>query len=106
MAESVDEDNALAVERHRAERRRVRDAFLQTFGLPGQRTMNGAVILNYLGAQCAKGLGRVKIAVDNHGATDIPQTFFNMGQRDMLDLINNQIEWKEEPYVNPSNAGP
>ena len=38
---------------------------------------------------------REKIAIDNNGRTDVEQTFYRMGQRDILSLIHSAIEWRE-----------
>lgn len=100
---TVEDENRLAQERALKWRRDVRDAFVGCFGPPEKATPYGAVMLKYIDDFCTR--GRVQVQVDNNGATDVPQTFRNIGRREVADLIHNAIAWKESEHVNPSSTG-
>lgn len=101
---TVDQENTLELERQMAYRRQVRDAFVATFGPPGQPTVHGAIMLEYIDRFCTR--GRVQRVVDNDGQTDVPATFLNVGRREVADLIHDVIAWKETRNVDSSKSGP
>lgn len=97
-----EEQDRLDYERQLAEYRRARDAFVAIFGPTGKPTPYGAVVLEYLDKFA--GRGKLQIAEDRDGATDIPRTFRNVGRREVADAIHDMIAWKEPPNVSISSG--
>ncbi len=89
----VEADNLLAQAQRNAYRREVRQAFTEAFGTPEARTPQGNVMLHYLETFAGRGLP--KCETTDAGATDIARTFRKLGQRDMLEIINDAISWRE-----------
>lgn len=90
---TVEQDNAIALAARTAYHREVRDAFIRTFGAPGDRTPLGLVMLKYLEDFAGRGLPKTAANLD--GATDIPRTFRELGRRDVMEVIHDAINWKE-----------
>jgi hypothetical protein len=86
-----------------ARMRNVRDAFLQTFGPPEQRTPLGKVILDELERFCGRNIPQNML--DSNGRVDALATWRKLGRWDVLETIHNAIEWRESDHVNPSSSG-
>lgn len=97
---TVEQDNEVARAAHLARMRAERDAFLTTFGPPGNRTVHGAIILTCLERLCGKTIPKNQL--DNNGRTDALQTHRVLGHWDVLQVILETIEWKET-HVNTSS---
>lgn len=82
----------------------MRDAFVAVFGPPGQRTPQGAIILDEL----EKFTNWTKLIreQDTTGQTDIYRTGIKEGRREVMQAIHNLIEWKESEHVHPSVSSP
>lgn len=90
---TTDEHNAIALAKTLADKRRLRDAFLQTFGPPGKRTPLGAIMLEHL--EGVTNWNKVIREQDSTGQTDIYRTGIKEGRREVMQEIHNRIEWKE-----------
>lgn len=101
---STEEENRLNEERQKARYRKVRDAFLKTFGPPGARTPLGTVMLEELERFC--NYRKLIRELDTTGQTDIYRTGIKEGRREAMQAIHDLIEWRETPHVNPSIPSP
>ena len=97
------EENTLERVRQLARIRSVRDAFLAIFGPPGARTPHGAIVLDELDRFC--GTRKLINETDNVGQTDIYRTARKHGRCDVMQAINDLIEWKEPKDANSSDGG-
>jgi hypothetical protein len=95
-----EERNKVERERQLQRYRTMRDAFLQTFGPPGQRTPLGGPIIAEL--ERFTQWGKPVCVMDSTGQTDIYRTGINEGRREVMQAIHNLIEWKESDHVNTS----
>ena len=100
---TVDEQNELSKAHMTNLSRRLRDAFLETFGLAGKRTPHGALILEHLERFASYSKPIREVCTD--GSTDIPRHFAREGRREVLQAIHNMIEWRESDHGNPSDSG-
>ena len=73
--------------------REVRSVFLEVFGPRDARTKHGGFILQVLQEKFGKGLP--PNAVSNDGMTDALLTMRKLGHFDVIEAINNAIEWRE-----------
>lgn len=101
---SVDAENAQTQAERLNRYRKVRDAFVEMFGPPGQRTPQGAMILEEL--EKFTNWTRPIREQDTTGQTDIYRTGIKEGRREVMQAIHNLIEWKESKHVDPSSSGP
>lgn len=101
---NVQEENEVGHARQLQRYRSMRDAFVAVFGPPGQRTPQGAIILDEL----EKFTNWTKLIreQDTTGQTDIYRTGIKEGRREVMQAIHNLIEWKESEHVHPSSPGP
>lgn len=99
---TVGEQNRIAREEKLAHLRAVRDAFVATFGPPGNPHPPAAIVLDYLEAYSSR--SAFKIAKDLSGQTDVPATFARFGIRDAIDRIHYMINWKESDYAHGSGS--
>lgn len=97
---SVDEENRLEQERRLARYRKVRDAFLETFGSPAARTPLGVVMLQEL--ESFTNYRKPIREMDSTGQTDIYRTGIKEGRREVMQAIHDLIEWRESDHVNAS----
>jgi hypothetical protein len=95
---TVEQENEIAQGEALAYKRRVRDAFVGTFGPPGQRTPLGVVMLEAL--EKFTNYTRLIREQDTLGQTDIYRTGIKEGRREVMQAIHNMIEWKESPSGN------
>jgi hypothetical protein len=100
---TVEQQNAIARERELSRIREARNIFLEVFGPPEKRTPHGKFILDTLTAKFGRGLPK---NVTDNGTTDIPLTFRKFGHYDVLEAINDIIEWRETDHVHPSSTSP
>jgi hypothetical protein len=75
------------------EARRIRDAFLSTFGAPGKRTPLGDVMLTHL--ERFTHWGKPVLAMDSNGRSDIYRTGIAEGRREVMQAIHDAITWRE-----------
>lgn len=101
---NVQEENEVERARQLQRYRSMRDAFVAVFGPPGQRTPQGAIILDEL----EKFTNWTKLIreQDTTGQTDIYRTGIKEGRREVMQAIHNLIEWKESEHVHPSSPSP
>lgn len=90
---TVEEDNKVARAKELARIRNARNIFLEVFGPREKRTVHGKFILDTLTAKFGRGLP--KNVTTEAGITDTPMTFRRFGHYDVLEAINDIIEWKE-----------
>lgn len=101
---TTEEENRLQEERQRARYRKVRDAFLGTFGPPGARTPLGTIMLEELERFC--NYRKLIREMDSTGQTDIYRTGIKEGRREAMQAIHDLIEWRETAHVNASIPSP
>lgn len=101
---TVDEENAVELERQKQKIRERAQVFREVFGPAGHPTKHGGIILDALIAKFGHALP--PNVLDNNGRTDEYQTWRRLGHFDVLEFITLQIAWKETPYVDPSRPSP
>jgi hypothetical protein len=92
---TAEEEDALQQAQRIGEMRRVRDAFLATFGVPGKRTPFGEIMLKHLEARSAWRRKEGICCMDANGQTDVFRTGVAEGRRWMMQAIHDAIEWRE-----------
>jgi hypothetical protein len=99
---TVDEQNLVDRAKILARVREESKIFREVFGLPGERTRHGQVILDVLHRKFGRGLP--KNVCDDHGRTDALQTWRNLGHYDVLEAIHETITWKESDHAHSSST--
>jgi hypothetical protein len=101
---SVEQANALERSKALAKRRENAQIFREVFGVPGNLTPHGKVILEALHKTFGRGIP--KNILDDHGRTDALQTWRALGHRDVLESIYETLAYKESDNVYPSGSSP
>lgn len=93
MESELESENSQAQEDALSRLRTKRDAYVKLFGLPGQRTPLGLIVLDDLDRFCKR--GQESIHMDGGGRMDPYTTIYRDGKKAVADRIHLMIEWSE-----------